>query len=287
VWQRDRCVPGEKGFEPGVTPLAKEVAATIVAERPNQSTGHKSLIANRRAKPGDCVLDCILVEPNDWWFGYHHAAAVPSRFPGGVCLPRRRKDVISRAYWKMAEALTWSQMPVRQGDRCVEIGCAPGGASQALLDAGLHVLGIDPAEVDERLEDHPRFRHIKKRAADVKRREFRGMRWLVADSNVVPKQTLDAVESIVTHDQVHVRGMLLTLKLLDWQLADAIPQYVARIHSWGYRYVRVRQLAHNRREVCVAAFRVRSMRRPPPWQIYLQKQLASNQTKTSDSPPEG
>jgi len=46
--------------------------------------------------------------------------------------------------------------------------------------------------------------------------------------------------------------MLLTLKLPDWQLAERIPEYLDRIRSWDYRYVRARQLAFNRHEICVA-----------------------------------
>ena len=37
--------------------------------------------------------------------------------------------------------------------------------------------------------------------------------------NVAPRYTLDAVEAIVTHPEVNIRGLLLTLKLPDWDLA--------------------------------------------------------------------
>jgi 23S rRNA (cytidine2498-2'-O)-methyltransferase len=47
--------------------------------------------------------------------------------------------------------------------------------------------------------------------------------------------------------------MLLTLKLPDWNLAMEVPQYIARIKSWGYNLICARQLQHNRREICVAA----------------------------------
>jgi len=59
----------------------------------------------------------------------------------------------------------------------------------------------------------------------------------------------------VTHEAVDIRGLLLTLKLLDWKLAAEIPTYMARIKRWGYQSVDARQLAHNRQEICVAAVR--------------------------------
>ncbi len=110
--------------------------------------------------------------------------------------------------------------------------------------------------------ENPKFRHIRRRAIEVPRRAFRKVRWLTADMNVAPNFTLDAIEAIVIHPEVNIRGMLLTLKLPEWQLASAIPAYLARIRSWGFNLVRARQLAHNRQEICVAALQ-RPFRRKP------------------------
>jgi 23S rRNA (cytidine2498-2'-O)-methyltransferase len=79
--------------------------------------------------------------------------------------------------------------------------------------------------------------------------------------NAAPAFTLDAVEAIVTHDAVNIRGMLLTLKLSNWALADEIRSYISRVRGWGFDYVRARQLAFNRQEMCLAVMRSRSMRR--------------------------
>jgi 23S rRNA (cytidine2498-2'-O)-methyltransferase len=165
------------------------------------------------------------------------------------------EHAVSRAYLKMQDALAWSELPIERGQHVVELGCSPGGASQALLDRGLMVTGIDPAEVDEQVLSNPQFTHVRKRADDVRRREFRGIHWLAADMNVAPQTTLDTVEAIVTHEAVNIRGLLLTLKLLDWDMADAVPEYLERIKRWGYGSVRARQLAHHRQEFVVAALR--------------------------------
>ncbi|MGE0758241.1 MAG: SAM-dependent methyltransferase, partial [Pirellulaceae bacterium] len=233
TWQRDTAVPGERGFEPGVTPLADEVGRLLLAAQPPASSASPPAL-NQVARPGEWVLDCVLVEPDEWWIGYHVATSPPTCWPGGVPEIAPRDDVVSRAYWKTIEALEWSRLPLRAGDHCAEIGSSPGGAVQALLDRGLTVLGIDPAEMDESLVGHERLTHVRKRAMDLKRREFRDVKWLLADSNVAPHYTLDSVEAIVTHREVHVRGLLLTLKLLDWALAAQIPDYVARVRSWGF-----------------------------------------------------
>jgi len=116
-------------------------------------------------------------------------------------------------------------------------------------------MGIDPAKMDQAVLANPNFTHIKMRGADVRRREYREVRYLAADINVAPQYTLDTVEDIVTHPDVNIRGLILTLKLLEWKLADQLPQNLDRIRSWGYSQVRARQLHHNRQEICIAAVR--------------------------------
>ena len=134
----------------------------------------------------------------------------------------------------MEEALAWSQLPIESGARCAEVGSAPGGASQALLARGLEVIGIDPAEMDQRVLSHPKFRHIRRRVLQAPRREFRKVRWLMADMNVAPVYTLEVVEDIVRHPEVSIRGMLLTLKLPEWSLADEPPNYpCAHLRPWA------------------------------------------------------
>ena len=201
------------------------------------------------------MLDCVIVEPDLWWAGWHSAQRPHSCWPGGIPPITLPDDAVSRAWLKMEEALLWSQLPVAAGQRVAEIGCSPGGAAQALLSRGLLVTGIDPALVDPRVAALPNFTQVRKRGHEVRRREFRKTRWLVVDMNVAPRYTLDTVEAIVTHPEVNVRGMLLTLKLLEWSVADEMPLHLARIRSWGYSDVRARQLAHNRQEICVSAVR--------------------------------
>ena len=257
VWQRDPAPVGRNDFEPLPTPLAAEVRAALCGDDPRRDPA-------RIPSPGQRAFDCVIVEPLEWWIGWREVDSDPvSGWVGGVPPIELPPGAISRAYLKMEESLRWSQFPTTPGERWAEVGCAPGGASQALVDRGMTVLGIDPAEVDPRLLAQPRFTHLRMRAADVRRREFRNVRWLAADINVAPEFTLDAVEAIVTHEAVDIEGLLLTLKLPDWRLAAELPGYLERVRSWGYPTARARQLAFNRQEVCLAALRPRRPRRTP------------------------
>jgi len=269
AWARDLRVPGEHGYEPGITAEALAAGQAIVRHAPNSAL----LAAGAGdpkcpAKPGEFVLDCVLVGDGEWWIGQHRAGEPASRWPGGIMPLELPAAAVSRAWLKMEEALQWSELPIPVGARVVEIGSAPGGSSQALLARGFEVTGVDPAEMHPDVLAHPRFRHLRNRTTHVRRREFRKARWLTADMNVAPQYTLDAVESIVTHPEVSIRGMLLTLKLFEWELADHVPEYVERIRSWGYNLVRARQLVHNRQEICVAALQKPFRRKDassPPW----------------------
>ena len=261
VWQRDTAIPGERGFEPGETELSRAVEQRVRNCSPLKSLVTDPAVPRAPSRRNRWVLDIVLVEPGEWWIGCHRSVRRLDCWPGGVIPLQLPEHAVSRAYVKMQEALQWSALPLARGDLCVELGCAPGGAAQAMLDAGLQVLGIDPAEVADAVLADPNFTHIRRRSSEVPRKQLRGAKWLAADMNVAPSYTLDAVEQIVGHDQVNIRGMVLTLKLADWKLASELPQLVNRVRSWGYRDVRTRQLAFNRQEFCLVALRSRGQRR--------------------------
>jgi len=279
VWQRDMADPGWNGFEPGGTPLAWLVAQQfrkklsecsqelgarpVIANRPgfeseDSSSGVQAedslglsheFVANKHPK----ILEIIIDEPGRWWIATKTAQHTYDYWPGGVPEFPIPEVVLSRAYLKIAEAFAWANLQVQPGEKVVEIGSSPGGACQWLLDQGAIVTGIDPAEMDERIVKHPSFTHWQSRSLQVKRRLFRPFRILVCDANVAPKYTLDTVEDIVQYPTTKLRALVLTIKFPEWETAGLIPDYVARVKSWGYTDVQVRQLAHNRREVCLVA----------------------------------
>ena len=251
VFSRDRKPARLHGYEPRLEADDAQLNSLLRAARPDMEL-------HEYTRPGDLVLDVVRIDDGQVWVGFHQANSEVGTWPGGLCQIAPPESMVSRAYLKMEEALRWSQFPVRPRERCVELGSSPGGAAQALLERGLEVTGIDPAEIDPRVAEDPNFTHIRKRGAAVRRREFRCFRWLAADMNVAPKYTLDTVEAIVTHPEVSIRGLLLTLKLLDWSLAEQIPEYLFRIRTWGYKRLQARQLHHNHQEICVAAERIDS-----------------------------
>jgi 23S rRNA (cytidine2498-2'-O)-methyltransferase len=256
AWQRDTATPGYRKFEPGMTPLAEVAREQIVAAAPAGRLSREAQSPEPQpATPDTLVLDCVLVQPYEWWIGYHRAGPKTGRWAGGFMPIAMPPHAVSRAYLKLEEALRWSELSVQPGDVCAELGCAPGGSAQALLDRGAKVIGVDPAEVDPAVLAHPNFEHLRRRSKEAPKRAFAGVRYLFSDMNVAPNYTLDSVEAIVTHREVKVEGVLLTLKLIEWEQAGHIREYLDRIRGWGFPAVRARQLVHNRQEICVVATR--------------------------------
>jgi 23S rRNA (cytidine2498-2'-O)-methyltransferase len=252
VWQRDPPLPGDEGFDAAAGALANAIGKLLVGQATEKTA---PAAVNAVAATGELVVDCVLVARDEWWLGSHLAASPETRWPGGVPPIAPPPRMISRAYLKIVEALEWSELPIEAGDRCVEIGSSPGGSCLALLERGLLVTGIDPAEMDAQVLAHRNFTHVRARAKDVKRSALRDCRWLVMDANVAPSYTFDTLDGVLTQGGARPEGLVLTLKLTDPALAEKLPALADRLRGYGYGRVRMRQLAFNRQEVCAVADR--------------------------------
>jgi 23S rRNA (cytidine2498-2'-O)-methyltransferase len=164
-------------------------------------------------------------------------------------------DAVSRAWWKFETGLRWARFPIGCRTRCLDIGCAPGGASQALLARGAEVLGVDPADLPAEIKKHPNFTHLRDKIGQIRRTRFRKVRWILSDMNVAPAYTLDVIEELLSHPHIRIRGILTTLKLFDVRQAETIERYLERFRQWGFRHVRAAQLQFHRQEIGVAAQR--------------------------------
>jgi 23S rRNA (cytidine2498-2'-O)-methyltransferase len=251
VFERDLYAPGEEalGYQPGLKAGALERAVRQKGE------GSGLFLPEAEAQSGDPILDIVGVEENEWWVGFHRQTPAHTPAPGGrwkIILP---PEAPSRAYLKLEEALRWSGAPIRSGDLAVEIGSAPGGASYALLQRGVDVIGIDPGAMDPVVLNYPgpaRFEHEARSVTTVRREELpRSVQWLLVDMNTGPDTAIYPVERLAVRMSDSLLGVVLTLKLNEWSFSKHIPNWLERIREFGITHVRATQLAHNRREICV------------------------------------
>ncbi len=250
VWERDQFSVGE---EP---PKFHKGARARVLEKELRA-GESQWLSGTRAESGDWVLDVIVVEDQKFWVGFHEASFAHSPFPGSdpeIVVPA---EAPSRAYLKLEQGLAWSGCPMTSGDLAVEIGSAPGGASFALLKRGVSVIGIDPGMMAPQVlsfRESPRFSHLCKSVVRIEKDDLpQGVKWLLLDMNTEPDVSLAALERIFPMIQESLMGMLLTIKLNDWDFAREIPAFLERIRSLGCPRIRATQLPGNKQEIFVYA----------------------------------
>ncbi|MDR1963657.1 MAG: hypothetical protein LBQ50_07755 [Planctomycetaceae bacterium] len=260
VFRRDLLPPGVNGFEPtGQTPELQILYNILVERSPKPKflgTNHHN--SQQQALPEETVMSVVEVDPGNYFVGIHTISAespIQSYYPGGILPLEIPDNAVSRAWLKFEEGIRWAGFPIVEGDCCLDIGASPGGGSQVLLARGATVLGVDPAAIDPVVLNHPQFTHLQNRISQTKRMLYRNVRWLIADMNVAPNYTLEVLEELANRKEIPLCGMLFTLKLFQWQLADHLPSYAERLRCWGFNDVRIKQLAFNRQEVMVAASR--------------------------------
>ena len=204
--------------------------------------------------PGSLVLDCVVDSEDRWWIGWHHVLTAADDWPGGRYPGQLPKDAVSRAWLKLDEAINRFDLTFRRNQQACELGAAPGGSCQRLLEADLSVIGVDPATIDPRVIKHPQFTHWQKRTRDVRVKDLRRCDWLVTDMNIDPASTIAALERVVAVSGRRPRGIISTLKLTDWSQAEELDDWCDRLSRWGYQ-PQVRQLSTGGREVCLVATR--------------------------------
>lgn len=284
VWSRDLRRPGERGFEPGPD---ERIAGVVEGLRNALANSADKLVFNQNAKANQRVYDLILVDEDHWFWGWHDASTIPGRWVGGVPKISSETKPISRAYYKLTEALLWSGIRINPGDLCVEIGSSPGGACQRLVELGARVIAVDPADLAPEIAENPAVQHLRKRGHELRKQEVIEARWLMADVNIQPAAMLNTILGLIDRGHLgHVRGMLLTLKLPDSSKPRKQPKKEAGISAndksgrepipeleelarpfreRGYRLAKLRQLAFNRNELCLLIardrFAIRSSRK--------------------------
>jgi len=204
----------------------------------------------------------VVERPGGTFVGLHRHRAGLSPDPCGDPRLEVPATAPSRAWLKLEEAMRIVPLPIGEGDVVIEVGCAPGGQTRALLDRGCVVVGIDPNAMDERILREPRFTHLRCSARHVEASLLQGAlpgpaRFLVVDVNQRPQAALSSIADIVARCRGTMRGGLFTLKLGDWGLLPELPRWRARIEQMfgpGTTTLAT-QLPSNRQELTVIARR--------------------------------
>lgn len=213
----------------------------------------------RVPKDGEWVLDLIFdTERDDCLSGMHRHWPTRHPLPGGLARVVLPADAPSRAFLKIEQALAWQGLDA--GDaltnmRALELGCAPGGGTYALLRRGVSVTGVDTGVMDERVVNFTgpsgaRLTHLPVSVGALAQRPLpEGIDLLLSDMNLAPPFILKHVEAV--QKRVRARMLLITLKLNDREMESRLPEFLSQFSRFAPGPVRATQLQANRREVCL------------------------------------
>ena len=204
------------------------------------------------AKDGENVLEVILEPEADkpLFAGIHSQR-------GGLCTRLSRltlpSHAPSRAWLKLEQGLAWRGWDIR-GGVALDLGCAPGGASLALLDRGMRVTGVDTGDMDEAVLRHDSggFRHLRVPLAQLDVTKLpTSVDLMLCDINLAPPEVLPHLARL--QQTLNVQRLLLTLKMNTPVFEKRIDEFLTFIRGFAPAPVHVTQLPANRREVCIAA----------------------------------
>jgi 23S rRNA (cytidine2498-2'-O)-methyltransferase len=206
------------------------------------------------APRGQHILDVIIsAETEPWFIGIHRRSPAAHPSPGALSRLPLPPEAPSRAWLKMEQSLTWldlTALGALSGKIALELGSAPGGASWALLQRGMKVIGVDTGAMDPRVLAHPNYTHLPIPAGEVSPRDLPPQIDLLAsDMNLHPGLALKYVERL-TH-MLYPRWLALTLKINDGQVESQLPALLQQARRFAPGELHARQLPANRREITV------------------------------------
>ncbi len=208
---------------------------------------------NTLFKNGEKVTLLMMIGENEFWLGEYKLEPTHFQTPGEISsIPET--EVPSRAYYKIAEAHESMDLEFEEGEIVLELGSAPGGASHFLLEQGMKVIGVDPAEMDQTILGHKNFRHIKKPFETLTETSFREeVDWIISDINLPPTVVTKEIHRLLNF--LNPKGMVITLKINQDKHLELINSIMDKIEKKGFKHVVLKYLPSHRKEIALIALR--------------------------------
>lgn len=132
-------------------------------------------------------------------------------FPNGEpAFVEDREGPPNRAYLKLWEAFARLRRQPQPGERCLDLGAAPGGWTWLLARNGAEVLAVDKAPLAPDVADLPNVTWQEGSAFALDPDEVGPVDWLCSDIVAYPDRLLDLVTRWLSSG--HVRNLVCTIK---------------------------------------------------------------------------
>ncbi|HCI80244.1 MAG TPA: hypothetical protein DHW02_11210 [Ktedonobacter sp.] len=208
------------------------------------------------------VIVSILCTPSKGYIGISTADENLSSWTGGEQHFAQIQEQISRAEFKLLEALDVFNLSLPSSGTVLDLGAAPGGWTRILLEAGLNVIAVDPARLDIRLErraeQRPRMEHYRGYAEEYLTEAIRRKQTFDIIVNDMRMDARDAARLLAQASRcLHDDGFIVSVFKLPHATPEMHPLTILkdaiRLLHTAYGVVQVRQLFHNRQEVTAVA----------------------------------
>ncbi len=180
------------------------------------------------------------------YIGFSTASENLSNWAGGMHRFAHEDDQITRAEFKLLEAIDVFNLTLPTQGLALDLGASPGGWTRILRNLGLSVVAIDPGDLSDSLQDDPKIAHYRQLVQQYLpncRDQFdlivNDMRMNAGDS---------ARNMIAASKLLKENGLaIMTLKLPSKGVKGVIKHAIALLEN-HYRIIGVRNLFHNRQE---------------------------------------
>jgi 23S rRNA (cytidine2498-2'-O)-methyltransferase len=204
------------------------------------------------------IVVSLLCVAEKGYLGISPAKENLSDWPGGARHFAQTPEQISRAEFKLLEALEGFGVALPARGQVLDLGAAPGGWTRLLLEAGLHVVAVDPANLDARLARQPRLEHYRGYAETYLEQAVKTHKSFAVIVNDMRMDARDAARLLDRAAQcLRGDGFVISVFKLPHATREIKPLATLRealnLLSRHYGIVQARQLFHNRQEVTVLA----------------------------------
>jgi len=247
---QSRFVQTDKSF--GERPFSSGHLNQALAEAFAEETGAVEDIK----KPQ--IIVSILCTMYQCYIGISTAEENLSAWPGGARHFAQTPEQISRAEFKLLEAMEYFDISLEPGEYVLDLGAAPGGWTRLLLEAGMQVVAVDPANLDRRLIGRKGLEHYRGYAEDYVEEAIRNRKKFNVIVNDMRMDAREAARGLAYASRcLKNDGFIISVFKLPHATPTINPLLTLKdalaIMSKAYGIVQSHQMFHNRQEVTVVA----------------------------------
>ena len=158
-------------------------------------------------------------------------------------------EEISRAEFKLKEAIERFKIDLSNVKKCIDLGASPGGWTHLLAKMGKFVVAVDPAELDSRIYKLSNVKHIKMVSQDYLKGNNEKFDMIVNDMKMFGDKSAHIVCNCVNNLSCDAI-LVMTIKLAEVDLYNQIIKAV-KILNQSFDIISIKKLFHTRQEVIV------------------------------------